>query len=74
MFQYELHPHIDKIGTDIFVYDKGGVIKHSKSPARVKVKPDDVEWDQILFCCVTVFVRVKWFGISLRIIYLRAII
>ena len=50
MFQYELHPHIDKIGTDIFVYDKGGVIKHSKSPARVKVKPDDVEWDQILFC------------------------
>ena len=36
MFQFELHPHIGKIRTEILVYEKGGVIKHIK--ARVKVQ------------------------------------
>ena len=35
MFQFELHPHIGKIRTDILVHTKGGVIKHIKAPARV---------------------------------------
>ena len=39
MFQYELHPHLGEIGTDILVYDKGGAIKHIKAPARVEL-PD----------------------------------
>ena len=38
MFQYNLHPHIGEIRTEILVYHKGGVIKHIKAPARVKVE------------------------------------
>ena len=61
MFQFELHPNIDEIHTDILVYEKGGVIKHIKAPARVKVElpdlwqsvtklmRDDVEKGQIFF-------------------------
>ena len=42
MFQFELHPYIGEIRTDILVYEKGGVIKHIKAPARVKVEPPDL--------------------------------
>ena len=38
MFQFELHPHIDEIRTDILVYEKGGVIKHIKIRARFKAE------------------------------------
>ena len=42
MFQFELHPHIDEIHTDILVYENGGVTKHIKAPpARVKVELPD---------------------------------
>ena len=37
-FQFELHPHIGEIRTKILVYDKGGVIKHIKAPARVNAE------------------------------------
>ena len=37
MFQFELHPPIGEIRKDILVYEKGGIIKHIKTPARVKV-------------------------------------
>ena len=37
MFQFELHPHIDEIRTEILVYEKGGVIKHFEAPAINKV-------------------------------------
>ena len=33
-----MHPHIGVIRTDILVYEKGGVIKLIKAPARVKVE------------------------------------
>ena len=36
MFQFESYPHIGEIRMDILVYEKGGVIKHIKAPARVK--------------------------------------
>ena len=39
----ELHPHIGEICTDILVYEKGGVIKHIKAPARIELPHDDVE-------------------------------
>ena len=42
MFQFELHPHIGEIRTDILVYEKGGVIKNIKAPARVKVELPDL--------------------------------
>ena len=42
MFQFELHPHIGEINTDILVSEKGGVIKHIKAPARVKVELPDL--------------------------------
>ena len=42
MFQFELHPHIGEIRTDILVYEKVGVIKHIKAPARVKVELPDL--------------------------------
>ena len=35
MFQFELHPHIGEIRTEILVYEEGGVIKHIKATARV---------------------------------------
>ena len=35
MYQFELHPHIGDIRTDILVYEKGRVIKYIKAPARV---------------------------------------
>ena len=38
MFQFELHPHIGEIRMEILVYEKDGVIKHIKAPARVKVE------------------------------------
>ena len=41
MFQFELHPHIGEIHTDILVYEKGGLIKHIKMPARIKVELPD---------------------------------
>ena len=41
MFQFELHPHIGAICTDILVYEKGEVIKHIKAPAKVKVELTD---------------------------------
>ena len=42
MFPFELHPPIGEIRTDILVYEKGGVIKHIKAPARVKVEFPDL--------------------------------
>ena len=42
MFQFELQLHIGEIRTDISVYEKGGVIKHIKAPARVKVEFPDL--------------------------------
>ena len=42
MFQFELYPPIGEIRTDILVYEKGGVIKHIKAPARVKVEFPDL--------------------------------
>ena len=41
MFEFELHPHIGEIRTDIFVYEKGRVIKRIKDPARVKGEHPD---------------------------------
>ena len=38
MFKFELHPYIGEIGNEIFVREKGGVIKHIKAPARVKAE------------------------------------
>ena len=42
MFQFELHPHISDISTEIFVYEKGGVVKHIKAPTRVKAELHDL--------------------------------
>ena len=42
IFQFELHPHIGEIGTKISVYEKCVVIKHIKTPARVKVQLPDL--------------------------------
>ena len=42
MFNFELHPHIHEIRTKIVVYGKGGVIKHIKARAIVKVEPTDL--------------------------------
>ena len=42
MFQFELQPHICEIHTEFFVYEKCGVIKHIKAPARVNVKRPDL--------------------------------
>ena len=42
MFQFELPSHIDEIYTDILVYEKGGKIKHIKTPAKVKVELPDL--------------------------------
>jgi hypothetical protein len=33
MFKFELHPHTGEIRTEIWVYEKGRVIKHVKAPA-----------------------------------------
>ena len=41
MFDFQLHPHIPEIRTEIFVYEKGGVIKPIKAPAIVKVELTD---------------------------------
>ena len=41
MFQFELHTHIGDIRTYILVYEKGGVIKHIKAPAIIKVELTD---------------------------------
>ena len=38
MFQFELYPHIGEIPTEILGYEKGGVIRHIKAPAIVKVE------------------------------------
>ena len=39
---FELHPHICKIRKKILVDEKGGIIKHNKAPARVKVELPDL--------------------------------
>ena len=39
MFQFELHPHIGEIHTDILVYEKGGIIKMSEYQQESKI-PD----------------------------------
>ena len=41
MFQFELHPHIGEIRTNILLYERGEVIKHIKELARVKVELPD---------------------------------
>ena len=46
MFQFELHLHISEIRTNILVYEKGGVMKYIKAPARVKVEfPDRWQYE-----------------------------
>ena len=42
MCQFQWHPHIGEIRTEILVYEKGGVIKHIKVRAIVKVEPTDL--------------------------------
>ena len=42
MFPFELHPHIGEIRTFILVYEKVGVVKRVKAPARVKVELPDL--------------------------------
>ena len=42
MIQFELHLHLDEIRTEILVYEKGGLLKHIKAPARVKVELHDL--------------------------------
>ena len=36
MFQFELHPHIGEIRTEILVYKKAGAIKRIEAPAKNK--------------------------------------
>ena len=38
MFQFELHPHTGEIRTEIWVFEKGEVIKHVEAPAINKVE------------------------------------
>ena len=47
MFQFELNQHIDEIRTDNLVYEKGGVIKHFKAPARVRDELPDLGQNEI---------------------------
>ena len=42
MFQFELHPHVGEFRTDMLVYNKGGLIKHIKAPAKVKFELPDL--------------------------------
>ena len=42
MFNFGYHPHIPEIFTDTLVYEKGGVVKHNKAPAIVKVEFTDL--------------------------------
>ena len=42
IFHFYYHPSIIKIRTDILVYEKGGVIRHIKAPAIVKVELTDL--------------------------------
>ena len=37
MFQFKLHQRKGEIWTKKFVYEKGGVIKHIKASAKVKI-------------------------------------
>ena len=53
MFQFELHPHIGDIRTDILLYEKGLVVKHIKAPERVNVKLPDLWKNQFAFHCFT---------------------
>jgi hypothetical protein len=57
MFQFELHPHIGEICTDILVYEKGGVVNVSKHQQESKLS--------FLICekmkCVMMWNRVKYF-------------
>ena len=49
-----MHPHIEEIRTEILVYEKGGVVKHIKSPARVRDELPD-----LLKECVMIRNRIK---------------
>ena len=42
MFPFELHQHVGEICTEILVYEKVGVKKQIKAPARVKVGLPDL--------------------------------
>ena len=42
MFQFELHPHIGEIHTEVLVYEKGGVIKRIEAPSINKVEHFDL--------------------------------
>ena len=53
MFQFELHPHIGEIRTDILLYEKGLVVKHIKAPERVNVELPDLWKNQFPFHCFT---------------------
>ena len=37
-----MHPHIGESRTEMLVYEKGGVIKHIKVPARVRDELPDL--------------------------------
>ena len=63
MFQFELHPHIGEIRTDILVYEKGGVIKHIKAPPRVKVGINQVSKNRMVTFRKAVNYRHKSFSV-----------
>ena len=42
MFQIELHPHVGEIRNNFLVNEKGGIIKHIKAKAIVKVELTDL--------------------------------
>ena len=42
MFQFELHPHIGEIRTEMLFYEKGEIIKHIKALAQVKTELPDL--------------------------------
>ena len=42
MFQFVLPLHIGQIRTAMLVYEKGGVLKHIKAPARVIAELPDL--------------------------------
>ena len=60
-----MHPHIGEIRTFILVYEKGGVKKRLKAPARVKVELPDL-WKKfnVWWCGIALFVNrySQWYG------------
>ena len=49
--QFQWHPHIGEIHTNILVYEQGRVTKHIKAPARVKVELPDLWKNRMVWRC-----------------------